>query len=277
MTNDTTLLSNQGGMDQSMYCHMLNSKGRFVYDLLIYRPKDADHVIIDVSSKGKERLMKTMKMYSLRKGVHIDDVSSEVGVWAGLPSSSSSSSSVDVEDSRHENSCIVFAEDPRLKELGRRGVFTRDFQPPERALVSEYTVHRIKQGIAEGPDEIPEGSVPLEYNIDALHGISFEKGCYIGQELMARTHYQGQIRKRLVPCVVKSDDISPERGEDIVDETSEKSVGTLRACENGVGLAHVRMAHAFSSQGQTLKTAESGVVVEPYIPGWWPKEWTSGS
>lgn len=273
MTNDATALSNQGGKNQSMYCHMLNSKGRFVYDLLVYRPKDADHVIIDVAAKEKGRLMKTMKMYSLRKGVHIDDVSSEIGVWAGLPLSSSSPSST----AGGEDSCICFQEDPRLEELGGRGVFRRDFQPSQRAHVSEYTVHRIKQGIAEGPDEIPEGSVPLEYNIDALHGISFDKGCYIGQELMARTHYQGQIRKRVVPCVVKAGDVSPTRGEDIVDEASGKSVGTLRAWENGVGLAHVRMALAFSSPGQTLKTAESGVVVEPYIPQWWPEEWTSAS
>lgn len=44
--------------------------------------------------------------------------------------------------------------------------------------------------------------VPLEFNIDGLHGISFTKGCYVGQELMARTHFKGVVRKRLMPCIL---------------------------------------------------------------------------
>lgn len=50
-----------------------------------------------------------------------------------------------------------------------------------------------------------ESSLPLEYNIDALNGISFHKGCYVGQELTARTYYQGMIRKRIMPALVKKD------------------------------------------------------------------------
>jgi folate-binding protein YgfZ len=63
-----------------------------------------------------------------------------------------------------------------------------------------YLLWRIENGVAEGSTEIPKGeAIPLEYNFAGLNAISFEKGCYIGQELIARTHHRGVIRKRLIP------------------------------------------------------------------------------
>jgi folate-binding protein YgfZ len=63
-----------------------------------------------------------------------------------------------------------------------------------------YLLWRLEQGIPEGSIEIPKGeAIPLEYNLAGLSAISFEKGCYVGQELVARTHHRGVIRKRLMP------------------------------------------------------------------------------
>ena len=79
-----------------------------------------------------------------------------------------------------------------------------------------YHKHRYKEGVAEGVEEVAKGNCfPLEYNLDYMNGgeyytthafvymhthtVSFDKGCYLGQELTARTHYSGVVRKRILP------------------------------------------------------------------------------
>merc|ERR1712048_682220 len=62
----------------------------------------------------------------------------------------------------------------------------------------EYTKRRCKEGVCEGRTE-HFGGMPLEYNAALMNGVSFNKGCYIGQELVARTHHTGVIRKRVMP------------------------------------------------------------------------------
>jgi folate-binding protein YgfZ len=95
--------------------------------------------------------------------------------------------------------------DPRLGTLGMRGLFTSNTLPPlveagEEVDDEYYLLWRLEQGIPEGSIEIPKGeAIPLEYNLAGLSAISFEKGCYVGQELVARTHHRGVIRKRLMP------------------------------------------------------------------------------
>ena len=65
---------------------------------------------------------------------------------------------------------------------------------------SDFKLHRYRLGICEGSQEIPFAKVtPLEHNVEFMHGVSFHKGCYLGQELTARTHHTGVIRKRIMP------------------------------------------------------------------------------
>ena len=73
----------------------------------------------------------------------------------------------------------------------------------QSATPEDYLSHRLQVGVAEGPGEVPkEACTPLEYNLDYLNGVSFTKGCYLGQELTARTHHTGVIRKRVVPITL---------------------------------------------------------------------------
>lgn len=62
--------------------------------------------------------------------------------------------------------------------------------------MSDYHLHRLKYSIPEGPDDWP--SLPLEGNLDLMNGVDYKKGCYVGQELTARTHHRGVVRKRIV-------------------------------------------------------------------------------
>ncbi|KAK2642533.1 hypothetical protein Ddye_024296 [Dipteronia dyeriana] len=95
--------------------------------------------------------------------------------------------------------------DPRLDCLGSRGIFQSCKTPPlvevdKETAKENYLLWRIEIGVAEGSTEIPKGeAMLLEYNLAGLNAINSGKGCYVGQELIARTHHRGVIRKRLLP------------------------------------------------------------------------------
>ena len=91
--------------------------------------------------------------------------------------------------------------DPRLPDLGARTILPAGCIPPGKVVAPEaFKDLRFRLGVPEGCSEVPSGeALPLEYNLDALNGVSYTKGCYVGQELTARTHFRGVIRKRLMP------------------------------------------------------------------------------
>ena len=73
----------------------------------------------------------------------------------------------------------------------------------EEVAEESYRLRRYLHGVAEGQLEMPrEQALPMEYNMDLMNGIDFQKGCYVGQELQARTKYLGVVQKRVLPCVI---------------------------------------------------------------------------
>jgi folate-binding protein YgfZ len=104
--------------------------------------------------------------------------------------------------------------DPRLPALGHRLVLPTGQDPLpllpagcRSCHPATFTSLRYRLGVAEGAAEVPTGkALPLEYNLDYLHGVNFHKGCYIGQELTARTHHTGVIRKRILPLTIEPAD-----------------------------------------------------------------------
>ena len=273
-TSDTGLVADSstkvnilpdGRPQRTMYCHMLNSKGRSLFDVFLYGVAD-DRVILDVASEKMAKIKSMLAMYSLRQRIEISE--SSCRVWTGVQPEPG----VD----------LVCEPDPRLPGLlGYRGLVSSNDSPSKAQQQItcedpiEYTKRRLELGVAEGPDEIPEGSVPLEYNIDALNGIRFDKGCYIGQELMARTHYQGQIRKRIVPFHIMGEG-KVGVDDEIMDSGSGQKVGVVKGHVNGVGIGMMRLSKAFPNGVDAppieLKTS-SGIDIAAYIPVWWPESY----
>ncbi len=144
--------------------------------------------------------------------------------------------------------------DPRLALLGYRGLVPA-------ATAGDHTeaawrTWRYTHGIAEGSFEIiPDKTIPLEYNYDYLNAISWTKGCYLGQELTARTRYVGQVRKRLmlIQCA------QPLAPGDILYK-GDASVGEVKVQEGNVGWA------------VTLSTP-TGVEVIAQVPLWLRGVW----
>jgi len=215
ITNDVSLVR-AGSSRRSLFAAMLNSQGRILYDLFVYPWKslkttstisDLDSsFLLECDASLANEVMQHMLRYKLRSKIVISDLSNEFHVWSlfGL-------------DLNKENCLGDYSShwypDPRVFPLlGWRGIFPAFSPPPYPSSISliqmdhwVYQVYRMLHGIPEGSSEFWCGhSLPQESNLDLLNAISYEKGCYLGQEFIARTKRSGVIRKRLFPMTTKA-------------------------------------------------------------------------
>uniref|UniRef100_A0A7S0RDL5 CAF17 C-terminal domain-containing protein n=1 Tax=Pyramimonas obovata TaxID=1411642 RepID=A0A7S0RDL5_9CHLO len=176
--------------------------------------------------------------------------------------------------------------------MGMRGVFHNTALPAERAGTGDqrsseynYFLWRLEHGVAEGPVEIPSGeALPLEYNLAGLGAVCFRKGCYIGQELTARSHFRGVVRKRVMPATFQDTSTSPPppcpttavvAGNSVLTYGDEKKkMGRLSAVTKDLtrGLALLRLQQALNPASE-LRVEDSEVAVRPLRPQWWPSQW----
>ena len=133
----------------------------------------------------------------------------------------------------------VLLVDPRLGELGGRAILPREALRPALAAFglaeadfADYDRHRLALGIPDGSrDLLPDKSILLEAGFDELNGVDWQKGCYVGQELTARTKYRGLIKKRLLP--VRIDGPAPAPGTIVT--LDGKDAGEMRSAPRRAG------------------------------------------
>lgn len=278
-----------------MYAMVLNSQGRVLDDIFIYNnspttaTQKVEDFLIEVDVGGAERLEKYLKTYRLRKKLDIS-LCSDMKCWVLFEPDIDfdSISKVDIEclyinpkvDSKHvlnlinEPEGVILSRDPRMIYLGHKLILPENLTPMDfitDLTVSEHTTYitlRRRLGVGEGPSELPSGNVmPLEANIDYLHGISFHKGCYVGQELTARVFHTGVVRKRYMPVVVADGpDLPPESS---VMNSKGRRVGRLRAISGEHGLALLRVADCLADP-EGLSVDGRGLTT--FQPAWWPIE-----
>lgn len=300
---------------QPLYSAILNSQGRFLFDLLLYRLPPPTHkldqcgsapgtdgslaLLCDVDATTKDELLDHLRRHKLRAKVDFEDMSKELIVWQryGGPLMQNNPDNNDAEvkscgwgaasdpaahaSMEGNNKGYSWLTDPRCGYLGYRGVFPSDTIPPLVEADKEvdeiyYLMMRLDLGIAEGCSEIPKGqAIPLEYNLAWLNAISFEKGCYVGQELIARTHHRGVIRKRIMPIEFVSDageDVEQMvvPGAEILDAATQKKVGDVMTVLGSKGLGLIRLEATCKDATQLTVKDTSRVHVKVNKPKWWP-------
>ena len=293
ITNDMHLFHNGAA---NIFTLFLNIKGRVLYDTIIYKPpEDNPFFYIECDYQNLDPLQRHLKMYRLRKNVEIESIQEEMKVWVlfnpNYFQKSEESSHLKLEgrifpcgNSNNTSSKlvdkIIIYEDPRLSNLGLRIIAESNVQREEiiKHLKSEissseeqpsYREFRYKLGIGEGIEDFPPGKpLPLEINGDYLKGISFHKGCYIGQELTARTHHTGVVRKRLMPLVFEEIPENDVPYDETITNESGKVVGKFRGKENKFGLGLIRILEALNSKRLEI----CGSRVSILKPFWWPQE-----
>lgn len=265
ITNDMNHLSSGS---PCIYALFLNKAGRILYDSIIYKTpspdENKDAYLIECDSSIASNLARHLKLYRVRRKIDIT-VSDEHDLW-WLQGSL---------DGAEQSSNLTAYVDPRLKEIGLRIITTKGynvkdtFGAVEDGTIDDYTTHRYKLGICEGTVDLPpEKCFPLESNCDFMHGVSFHKGCYIGQELTARTHHTGVVRKRLMPLTFDKP-ISFKSDEPVEIKNGEnESVGKVRNVIGKHGLGLLRLEQALAASQLHLNENKCRTARPP----WWPVE-----
>lgn len=201
----------------SNYACLLNAQGQFLHDFFIV--PEGDRLLIDCEADRSEDLIRRLKQYRLRAKVEISVIDAATNV--------------------------SFA-DPRHTDLGQRRLGGEI-----EGTYEEWDRKRIMLGVPDGSrDMVPEAALLLENNIDHLNGIDWNKGCYIGQEVTARMHFKGGVKKRLTP--VRIDGAAPEVGSLVF--SNGVDVGEMRSSCGDVGLALLRAGSegVFTCEGAIL-------------------------
>lgn len=307
VTNDMRPLESFSEDQRAIYAALLSPKGKVLYDLIFIREKNREDggasLLMDVDARGIEGAMGLLNKYKMRRPVLIDDLSSSHQVFAAYPmadpspspspSPSSTTPSPLLDSERIQRG---WKEDPRLSALGLRGIFQTSLLPTclddkMKVTTDEGPFQRLRylNGVAEGGLEMTEGSaVPLEYSLDSLNGVSYTKGCYVGQERISYTHYRGVIRKRCIPFRIDlaSDSSALSHLQDQIvgcevhlkrqgQENKGEGVGSVKAYSQGIGLAMVKMNALAAAEGLTIEPA--GLKCIPLQPIWWKEEWKAVS
>ncbi len=224
----------------AIWAALLTPQGKWLADFFILT--DGKCLLLDVERAQLPMLIERLTRFRLRSKVSIDVAAdrSVYAAWDGRPA-------VDA----------ITAPDPRLPDAGWR-LIARNPVPTD-ATAADWDVHRLSLGLPDGSRDLEsDRTVLLEAGFDELNGVSWSKGCYMGQELTARTKYRGLVKRRLVP--VEVDGPLPASGTPVCH--NEIEVGTMRSGRDGLGLAVLRL--------DALNAALScgGARLIPRIPAW---------
>ena len=254
------------GPGQAGYAALLTAQGKYLHDFMMIEFGEA--VWLEAEAGRLSDLKRRLSIYRLRAKAALDERPElAVAVVFGDTALAAMGLSEIPGAARPFASGVAFV-DPRLAALGVRCILPRaDLRTALEGAgltesgFSKYDHLRLQLGIPDGGrDLVPEKSILLEAGFDELNGVDWQKGCYIGQELTARTKYRGLIKKRLMP--VEIDGPAPPPGTIVTVDGRE--VGEMRSSRDGLGLALLRLEPV--AQGRHLKAGDTTLVASK--PGW---------
>ncbi|WP_445220446.1 YgfZ/GcvT domain-containing protein [Bradyrhizobium sp. Pa8] len=242
---------------------LLTPQGKIIVDFLITEVP-AGHgggFLIDCPKALAEGLATKLKFYKLRAKVTVENL--DLGVLAAWDGQLAAQPD------------LAFA-DPRNDALGTRILIPEDLKQKLSDLIgaelvdaADYEAHRIALGVPRGGlDFMYSDAFPHETNMDRLAGVDFDKGCYVGQEVVSRMQHRGTARTRSVKVLL--DDLSPEAGVSVM--AGDKPVGTMGSSAQGKGIALVRIdrvadaldaGQPLTAGGLAVRLAEPDVVRIP--------------
>jgi folate-binding protein YgfZ len=250
VTADVTVL--QPGLGR--FGALLTPQGKITVDFLITEAPSGHGggFLIDCPRVLAQALADKLGFYKLRAKVTVENLSDSLGVlaaWDGEPAMKPD---------------LAFA-DPRNTALGWRILVPEELKQKVADLIGAdlvdsavYEAHRIASGVPRGGLDFMYGDAfPHETNMDRLNGVDFDKGCYVGQEVVSRMQHRGTARTRTVRVVLE--DFSPEAGTAIL--AGEKPVGTIGSTSGQNGLALIRVDRAADALQAGTKLTAGGLAI----------------
>ncbi len=229
------------GPEKAIYAALLTPQGKVLFDFLIAEGDGA--LLIDCHRDARDALIKRLAMYRLRARVQIES-RDQLAVLVGLAG-------------RPAERGVTF-EDPRLAALGHRSIGALAEMPTAVASARAYHAHSLALGVPEGGDFGSDKMFALDADLDELHAISFEKGCYVGQELTARMKHRGTARKRLL-LVESTGPDALAAGAEL--RANGHAIGEITSAHGPRGFALVRLDRLAEANGAPVDADGAPVVV----------------
>jgi folate-binding protein YgfZ len=254
---------------RAAFAALLTPQGKIMVDMIVAEAptEDGGGFFLDCPRALTLTVTDRLNFYKLRAKVLIEDLSEVLGVMA-------------VWDGTRETEYGLCYPDPRLPALGMRCML-----PPHLAgeaaadlaatLVEagDYEAHRIALGAPRGGLDFQyNDAFPHEADMDQLGGIDFEKGCYVGQEVVSRVEHRGTARKRVVPVTYA--DFPPEAG--VAVKVGDVDVGTMGSSAAGRGLAMLHLGRVGDAIAAGQPIISGGIALHPVKPAWARFDWPGG-
>jgi folate-binding protein YgfZ len=265
LTTDVTKVT----PEQARFGALLTPQGKIIVDCIVAEAPAADGggFFLDCPRALAPSLVEKLNFYKLRAKAICEDLSEMLGVMA-------------VWDGAGTTEYGLIYSDPRLPALGQRVML-----PPHLAKetaadlgaevfeAQAYEAHRIAQGVPRGGvDFIYGDAFPHETDMDQLEGVDFDKGCYVGQEVVSRMEHRGTARNRVVPIAASV--FAPDAGVPVM--AGDRPVGITGSHAGNRGLAMLRLDRVADARAAGTPLTAGGVAIEPRKPDWatfdWPGE-----
>ncbi|HYH39277.1 MAG TPA: folate-binding protein [Azospirillum sp.] len=252
--------------ERAVYSLFLTPQGKYLHDFMVAAEGDA--LLLEVEAARRDDLLKRLRMYRLRSRIALEDRTAErmvvalVGVdalaKAGLPA--------------EPGTAVAFAggiafTDPRTADLGARAILPAGTDLEALGLgrlpFEAWDSRRLELGIPDGSRDLEvEKAIPLENNLDVFNAISWDKGCYMGQELTARTRYRALIKKKLTPVTL--DGPLPAPGTPI--RLGDQEAGEMRSGLQNRALAMLRLEDLDRATKEQIAFRSGDTMIIPRTP-----------
>jgi hypothetical protein len=256
VTNDMDLLARQ----PAIHAALLTPQGKILFEFFV--ATSAHGFLLETAVDKTADLAKRIALYRLRAKATIEDASAAfrvLALWGLSP-----------QDAAGTAGTVTFA-DPRLPALGLRMLVDTRLAPDIAAATNgleqpadAYHAHRIALGVPEGGKDYPLGDTfPHEADFDLLRGVSFTKGCFVGQEVVSRMQNRANVRKRVVPI----QGVAPlVPGADII--AGAAVIGTVGSVAGTQALAMLRLDRAAEAKAKGEPLTAGGIAITLRKPTW---------
>jgi tRNA-modifying protein YgfZ len=240
---------------EGRYAGLLTPQGKLLFDFFVVPLPEGPGAgyLIDCAGEQTADLVKRLNLHKMRATIAIEDKSENFAVAAIFGGEVAA---------RIEG---VFYRDTRTPSMGLRVIAPREaLAKLDRAEASRYEAHRIAQGVPKGGADFRYGDAFVhDVNLDLMNGVDFKKGCYVGQEVVARVHYRNSARKRIVK--IHFDGPAPAQGTQIT--AGETNIGRAGSTVGDNGLAMVRLDRLEEARAAGVALMAGDVAVDVTLPG----------
>ena len=272
VSNDVARVSTE----QAVWTAFLTPQGKFLHEFFLVKapeaaagPEETTAFLVDAEAERLADLLRRLTIYKLRAKLTLSDATGDLSVAALFGEGALDRLGLDAGRPGH---AVAFAGgrayvDSRLPALGARAILPRAGAREAlaaagfaEATLDDHDRLRLSLGVPDGSRDLEvEKSLLLESGFEELNGLDWDKGCYMGQEVTARTKYRGLVKKRLLPVAI--DGPAPVHGTPVLSDG--KNVGAMRSSADGLGLALLRLEVL---EGAPLTAGEARLT--PSKPDW---------